>query len=44
MLGESVLESTMTETIIRNNFSIDAALNELLTQQGKSIALNISSL
>ena len=34
ILGESVPENVMVDTVIKSNFSLDRALNELLSQQG----------
>ena len=34
ILGESVTESTMVEAVIRNKFSLEHSLNELLAEQG----------
>ncbi|XP_041360116.1 HBS1-like protein isoform X2 [Gigantopelta aegis] len=37
VLGETTSEQTITEAIIKNNFDVQASLNELLTQQGQDV-------
>ena len=35
ILGESVPEHVMVDTVIKHNFTLEAALNDLLAQQGE---------
>ena len=35
ILGESVPEHVMVDTVIKHNFSLETALNDLLLQQGE---------